>query len=197
MEDTIVVLRFTELAEARQALHELKQLDRDGRLRVREAALMERSGEGRAAVANPADDDGYFMPLGGTAGMLVEALGGPLGILFSPPDEGFRGHGGNSRHDGERDLLLESISRDLEPGVTIVVAEIADPDPAVLDAALERLGGTATRRAAEDVYAEVHAADEAANSASEEARRVLRTQRAGDIKERWERFKETAKSKRP
>jgi hypothetical protein len=198
MDDTVVVLRFTDLARARQALHDLKQLDEERRLQVRAAALMQRSGEGRTTVPNPADDDdGYFMPLGGSVGMLVEALGGPLGILFSPPAESFRGHGGMSPHEGERELLLESISRDLEPGVTIVVAEIADPDPAVLDPALKRLGGVVTRRAAEDVYAEVRAADEAASSASDEARRVLREQRAAGVKERLERFKDTAKSKLP
>jgi hypothetical protein len=198
MGDIVVVLRFTDVARARRALNELKQLDREGRLRVRSAALMQRSGEGRTAVRNPAeDDDGYFMPLGGTVGMLVEALGGPLGILFSPPAEGFRGHGGESPHEGERELLLESISRDLEPGVTIVVAEIADPDPAVLDSALRAVGGTVTRRAAEDVYAEVQAAEDATSSASEEARRVLRAQRSGQVREQWGRFKESAQSKLP
>lgn len=198
MDDTVVVLRFTDLARARQALHDLEQIDREGRLQVRAAALMQRSGEGRTAVPNPAeDDDGYFMPPGGTVGMLVEALGGPLGILFSPPAESFRGHGGESHHEGERELLLESISRDLEPGVTIVVAEIADPDPAVLDSALDGLGGTVTRRSAEEVYAEVQGAETATGSATAEARRVLREQRASALKERLERFKETAKSKLP
>jgi hypothetical protein len=197
MDDTIVVLRYTDLALARQALHELKQLDRQGRLQVRAAALMQRSGEGRTAVPNPADEDGYFMPLGGTVGMLVEALEGPLGVLFSPPGEGFRGHGGESRHEGERELLLETISRDLEPGVTLVVAEIADPDPAILDSALKALGGRVTRRPAEDVYAEVQAADKAATSASEEARRVLRAHRSDEIKERWAHFKAKAESKLP
>jgi hypothetical protein len=50
-----------------------------------------------------------------------------------------------------------------------------------------------TRRPAEDVYAEVQAAEKAASSASEEARRVLREQRAGQLKEQWDQVKETAK----
>ena len=69
------------------------------------------------------------------------------------------GHGGGSPHEGERELALEEISRSLEPGVTLVIAEIADPDPDVLDAALASLGGTVTRRPAADVYAEVQAAE--------------------------------------
>lgn len=54
--------------------------------------------------------------------------------------------------------MLDEISRALEPGVTLVIAEIADPDPGVLDSTLEALGGSVTRRAAREVYAEVEAA---------------------------------------
>jgi SpoVK/Ycf46/Vps4 family AAA+-type ATPase len=54
-----------------------------------------------------------------------------------------------------REAALERISRDLEPGVTIVIAEIAAPDPGVLGAVLEELGGTVTTRAAANVYAEL------------------------------------------
>jgi hypothetical protein len=45
-----------------------------------------------------------------------------------------------------------------------VVAEIADPDPDVLDSILAALGTTVTRRAAQDVYAELQAANEAGSS---------------------------------
>jgi hypothetical protein len=160
MEDTIVIARFTDLGEARRALHRLKQLDRDGRLRVREAALVQRSGQGDVDVPAPAQDaDGFYMPPGGIVGMLVETLSGPVGVLSQRPAEGFRGHGGRSVLDGQRELALEDISRNLEPGVTLVLAEIADPDPHVLDSALDALGGTVTKRAAQDVYNEIQAAN--------------------------------------
>jgi hypothetical protein len=167
MEDTIVAVRFAEPGEARRAMRELKQLDRDGRLRVREAALLARSGQGRIGVPGEGqDEDGFFMPPGGIVGMLVEAFAGPLGVVSHRPAESFRGHGGPSPHDGEREAALEDISRNLEPGVTLVVAEIADPDPDVLDSTLARLGTTVTRRAAQDVYAELQAAGEAESTAS-------------------------------
>jgi hypothetical protein len=158
MDDIIVTMRFAEIGEARRAMRELKQLDRDGRLRVREAALLERSGQGRIGLPGEGqDDDGFFMPPGGIVGMLVEALGGPLGVLYQRPADSFRGHAGPSPHDGERELALEDISRNLEPGVTLVVAEVAEPDPDVLDSTLAGLGKTVTRRAARDVYAELEA----------------------------------------
>ena len=82
MEDTIVTLRYTELGRARRALHELKRLDRDRRLQVRGATLVQRSGQG-GIDAPPAarDDDGHYLPPGGTVSMLLDVLGGPLGVL--------------------------------------------------------------------------------------------------------------------
>ena len=75
-------------------MRELKQLDRDGRLRVREAALLARSGQGRIGVPGEGqDEDGFFMPPGGIVGMLVEAFAGPLGVVSQRPAESFRGHG--------------------------------------------------------------------------------------------------------
>jgi hypothetical protein len=165
MDDTIVAVRFAAPGEARRAMKELKRLDRDGRLRVREAALLQRSGQGRIGVPEEGpNEEGFFMPPGGIIGMMVEALGGPLGVLHKGPAESFRGHAGPSPHDGEREVALEDISRNLEPGVTLLVAEIADPDPDVLDSTVARLGTTVTRRPAQEVYAELQAAQEAESS---------------------------------
>jgi hypothetical protein len=197
MDDTIVTVRFNDVGEARGALNELKRIDRDGQLRVREAALVGRSGHDVGSVRAAEDEDEYPLPEGGTVGLLVDVLSGPLGTLFARPTEGFRRHGGPSADDDEREAAIEEISRDLEPGVTLVVAEVEEPDPDALASALAAIGGTATERPAEDVYAEVRAAEQAAEAADEEARRVLRAQRREDRRADWERFKETMKSKLP
>ena len=159
MEDTIVTLRFTDLGRARRALHELERLDRERRLHVRGATLVQRSG--RDGIDTPPaarDDEGHYLPRGGSVGMLLDALGGPLGVLSTRPTEGYQRHPGPSPHEDERELALEEINRSLEPGVTLVIAEIANPDPDVLESTLGVLGGAVTRRAADDVYAEVRAA---------------------------------------
>jgi hypothetical protein len=159
MEDTVVTLRFTDLGRARRALHELERLDRERRLYVRGATLVQRSGQGGIdAPAAARDDEGHYLPRGGSVGMVLDVLGGPLGVLSARPTEGYQRHPGPSRHEDERELALEEISRSLEPGVTLVIAEIADPDPEVLEPTLDALGGAVTRRAARDVYAEVRAA---------------------------------------
>lgn len=159
MDDTIVVLRFTDQGEAKRALQELKRLDRNGRLRVSAAALVARPEHDAAGVrAGAGDADGYFTPRGGIVGMLVDAVSGPVGAVYERPTEAFHGHGHPAGHEGERELVLEDVRRNLEPGISLVIAEIADPDPTALDSALEGLGGSVTRRTARDVYAEVQAA---------------------------------------
>ena len=165
MDDTIVAVRFAESGEARRAMRELKRFDSDGRLRVREAALVVRSGQGRVGVPREGrDEDGFFMPPGGIISIMMEALAGPFGVVNQRPSASFRGHADPSPHDGDRELALEDISRNLEPGVTLLLAEIADPDPDVLDSALAGLGTTVTRRAAQEVYAELQGAHGAESS---------------------------------
>lgn len=160
MEDTIVTLRYTDLGRARRALHELERLDREGRLHVRGATLVQRSGQGGIdAPAAARDGEGHYLPPGGSVGMMLDVLGGPLGVLSARPTEGYQRHPGPSRHEDERELALEEISRSLEPGITLVLAEIADPDPEVLESTLSELGGEVTRRTARDVYAELRAAE--------------------------------------
>jgi hypothetical protein len=75
MEDTIITLRFTELGCARRALHELKRLDRERRLQVRGATLVQRSGQGGIDAPRAArDDDGHYMPPGRTDSMQLDGL---------------------------------------------------------------------------------------------------------------------------
>jgi hypothetical protein len=159
MHDTIVTVRFTDLAGARRALRMLKLLGSEGQLRVRAAALVERSAQGRICCPSGAeDDDGVFRPQAVVVGIVVDGLSGPMGGVFARPTEGFRRHSAPWTHAGEREVALEEISRNLEPEVTLVIAEIEDPDPDVLDSALDALGGMATRQDAEAFYAELGAA---------------------------------------
>jgi hypothetical protein len=77
------------------------------------------------------DADGFYLPKDGIVGIMVVALSSPSGAVFARATESFRGHGARPAHEAERELVLGEVSRNLEPGVTIVIAEITDPDPGV------------------------------------------------------------------
>ena len=57
---------------------------------------------------------------------MVDALSGPTGAVFGRPTESFRGHKAPPTHEAKRELVLGEVSKNLEPGVTIVIAEITD-----------------------------------------------------------------------
>jgi hypothetical protein len=156
MGDTIVTMRFTDVGHARRALRMLKLMGSEGQLRVRAAALVGRSEDGR--IGGYDEGEGGFTPPGGAVGTLVDALSGPVGGVFARPTENFRAHGAPWSPAHERVLALEEISRDLERGVTLVIAEVEDPDPDVLDSALDALGGRAGKRRAEAFAADLQAA---------------------------------------
>jgi hypothetical protein len=104
MEDTIVVLRFNDLGQARHALDELKRLDRDRRLQVSAAALVGRSNDGRIEASGGSEDaEGYYLPKDGIVGIMVDALSGPTGAVFGRPTESFRGQGAPPTHEAERE----------------------------------------------------------------------------------------------
>jgi hypothetical protein len=159
MNHTVVTVRFTDLEAARRALRMLKLLGSEGQLRVRAAALVERSAQGGIGRTSGAEDDeGVFLPQGEVVGVLVDGLSGPLGGMVARATDGFRRLGAPWAHTGEREVALEGGQSESRARVTLVIAEIEDPDPDVLDSALDAVGGTATRQDAEAFYAELGAA---------------------------------------
>ena len=77
MNHTIVTVRFTDLAEARRALRMLKLLDSEGQLRVRAAALVERSARGIGRPAGAEDGEGALPPRAGVVCRLVAEIEDP------------------------------------------------------------------------------------------------------------------------
>ena len=103
-------------------------------------------------------------------------------------------------HADDQDIALDAISGQIAPGQTVLVAEVGEVTPEVVDKAMAALGGTVTRRSAADVYDEVQSAKAAQDAAEAEARRVLREQRRAEHKDnaehkdKWEQFKKNIKS---
>jgi hypothetical protein len=97
-------------------------------------------------------------------------------------------------HAGDQDLALVAISGQIEPGHTVLVAEVGETATEVVDTTMATLGGTVTRRSAAEVYDEIQSAKAAQDAADAEARRVLREQRLAEHKDKWEQFKNKVKS---
>lgn len=198
MDDNVVLVGFTEQSKAYQALSSLRQAGDTGQLDVRAAALLERGPDGVVRV--PEGDDaapgapGAAIAAGSLIGMLIGVLGGPLGMLLGTSTGMLTGSVAAAAHAGDQDIALAAISGQIEPGHTVLLAEVGEVAPEVVDNAMSALGGTVTRRSAADVYDEIQSAKAAQDAADAEARRVLREQGRAEHKDKWEQFKNKIKS---
>jgi uncharacterized membrane protein len=195
VDDNVVVVAFADQSKAYQALSQLRQADGEGRVEVRASALLERGSDG--AVRVPEGDDvasGVGLAGGGLIGMLIGVLGGPLGVLLGGYTGMLVGGVGAVSREEDQDVALDAIARRIEPGHTVLVAEVGEVATEVVDGIMRPLGGTVTRRAAAEVYDEIQSAKAAQDAADAEARRVLREQRRAEHKDKWEQFKNKVKS---
>jgi uncharacterized membrane protein len=140
-------------------LSQLRQAGDTGRVEVRSAALLERGPDGVVRV--PEGDDaapGIGVAGGGLIGMLIGVLGGPLGVLLGTSTGMLTGGVIAADHADDQDIVLDAISGQIEPGQTVLVAEVGEVATEVVDNAMSTLGGTVTRRSAADVYDEIQSA---------------------------------------
>jgi uncharacterized membrane protein len=197
MDDNVVVVRFAERSKAYEALSVLKRLGDAGELDVRSAVVLERSADGKYSIPEGADNEaGFFMASGGLIGMLVGVLAGPLGVLLGGSLGALTGGSVEVGRAGDQDVALEGISKQIEPGSTALVAEVTEYATTLLDTAMDGVGGTASRRPASDVYAEVEAAEHAEVKDDLDGFKAKISQDHAERKAKWDAFKQEALSPR-
>ena len=64
-----------------------------------------------------------------------------------------------------------------------MIASVEEPAVEVIDGEMTKLGGEVTRRPVDDVMAELEAAEDAADAAAREARKVVRQQHKAEFTE--------------
>jgi uncharacterized membrane protein len=196
MDDNVIVVQFDEPSKAYQALSELNHLGDEGKVDVRSAALLERNQDGSVRTPEGADNDaGLYLVSGGLVGMLVGALAGPAGMLLGASFGALGGSVGEVARADDEDFALEAIGAHITPGSPALVAEVSEPAEEVLDKAMAALGGTVTRRPANDVYGEVVAAEDADMDEGVDAVKARVHKHRAEGKAKWETFKASVKSK--
>src|SRR4051794_19989902 len=179
MEDNGIVTPFSEHSRAYEALARLKELAAEGQIDIHDAAVVERAEDGTLHLRDETgdEDEGLATLAGGTLGLLIGILGGPLGVLLGGAMGLLAGAIVDTDQDEETDSVLEHISRSIGNGETAVLADLDESGPAPLDGAMAALDGHVTRYARKDVEAEIAGAEEAAHKARAKVRKELRHQR--------------------
>jgi uncharacterized membrane protein len=78
----VIAVTFDEQSKAYQALSTLKGLDREGRVELKSAAVVERDATGRLRIPEGVDNaTGEGFLTGGLIGMLVGIFAGPVVML--------------------------------------------------------------------------------------------------------------------
>ena len=192
----VVVVKFAEASKSYQALSVLKDCDAQGRIEVKSAAIVERTPSGELRMPEGEDNIAFIGTVSGSLiGMLIGVLGGPVGVLV--------GWGAGALMGGTIDIVgvtkseeaLTALARAIPPGSTAVIASVTEPAIEVIDGEMAKLGGEVTRRPADDVMAELEAAEEAADAAAREARKALRQKRKEELTTNLDARVETLKEK--
>jgi uncharacterized membrane protein len=192
----MIAVTFPEQSKAYQALSVLRDADAAGRIKVLGAALVERDASGALRMPESTHNvAGAATAGGGLVGLLIGVLGGPLGMLLGWSTGTLVGSTVDIERADTRGILIEEYARAVPTGSTALVAEVEEPAVEVIDGEMAKLGGTVLRRPAEEVLAELEAAEEAAAAAEREARKELREKKKADRKEKYEERKTKLKEK--
>jgi uncharacterized membrane protein len=194
LEQNVIAVSFQDDSNAYDAMTRLKELDSQGQLELDGAAVVVRAEDGHVEEKDEVDD--AHLPntaAGGLIGLVVGIIGGPLGILLGGATGVFVGSLFDLHDSDETLSALEALSKSAQVGRNLLLAEVAEQSPEVVDTAMQRLGGTVLRRGLFEVEAEVAAAEKAQRKAQKEARKELRKahhdQHRNEIHEKIEELK--------
>jgi uncharacterized membrane protein len=194
----VISVAFEDDRNAYGALTALKQLDTQGRLKVEAAAVVARGDDGKIDVKDQVGDVDYLGAVsGGTLGLLLGIIGGPLGVLLGGSYGLLVGSLFDLGEAGETESVLSQISTSVKPGRTALLAQVTEQSPEVVDTAMATLGGTVLRRAVDDVEAEMAAAEKAQFEAQREADKELMRGRREHTKEQTQAKVQALKAKAP
>ena len=194
--DNVVVVSFDDDSKPYQALSVLKSLSDQGRLAVKSAAVVQRDSTGATHIADGFDaETGEATAAGSLTGMLVGVLGGPIGMLLGAGTGALVGGTFDLQRASGSDEVLSQVNDSLQPGTTVLVAEVTEYSVEVLDGEMGRLGGAVTRRQSSEVIAELEAAEDAAEAAQAAARKALHEQKKAERKETFDERKAALKGR--
>jgi uncharacterized membrane protein len=185
--DSVVVVGFYENANAYQGFSKLKSLSDQQQLTARSAALVERDQNGTLQIKDSFEaETGVATAGGGLVGMLLGAIAGPYGMLLGLTGGALAGGKFELDRGDEQDEVLTQLNAAINPGHTVLVAQVNEPSVEVLDKAMGDLGGVVVRKPEADVLTELEAAEDAANAAQAAARKAVREKKMAEVKEKRE-----------
>lgn len=198
-ETNVIAVSFEDDDSAYAGLAKLKQLDADGQIELRGAAVVQRGADGSVTTKDTAGNEELEgMAAGGLIGLLVGILGGPLGVLIGGATGVLVGSLFDIEDGENTESVLAALSQEIRPGHDTLLVELQEQsDHDVVDGVMESRSGSVLRRPVADVEAEIAVAEQAQHEARKKARRELRHEREEKHKEHVTAKVEQLKAKLP
>jgi uncharacterized membrane protein len=191
----VIAVSFAENSAAYEAFSKLKELDRQEQISLGGAAIVEREENGQLITRDQVEDPRLSATAtGGLVGLVIGILGGPFGVLIGAATGLLIGSLFDLEDAADEGSVLATISNTVNPGKTVVIAELSEQGDEVVDSAMAGLGGSVLRRRVEEVEAEIAAAEEAQKVAKREARKKLHAERRTQLREQIEQKVEALKA---
>ena len=174
-----MIATFDDANAALEGLRELQQLDDAGKLRLRNAAVVERRPDGTWRIVDEDETADFHATLaGGLLGAMVGVLAGPLGLLLGAAAGLMAGEVIDVTEDEARELIHEEMIRCVPPGTTALVGDVDEPLSHPLDEPMAKLGAQITRWPRAEVQTELESAAEATEAGRQASRRILHRRKA-------------------
>jgi uncharacterized membrane protein len=160
----VFIATFGDEFEAKQALNDFQQMDRQGSIDLIDAAVIVRGADGKVTFEETADPSGKkWAKRGAIAGGVVGLLFPPSIIVGAAVGGGAGGLWGKIRDKGFKDEDLKAVGESMDPGTSAIIAIAEDRVIEQLQAGLEGYDRIAkhalSAEAAMAVTAEVEADD--------------------------------------
>lgn len=172
--ENVIAVSFRDDNAAYAALTRLKELDSQGQVSVKDAAVVARGDDGRIVEKDRVGGASFAgTATGGVVGLLIGVLAGPLGILVGGATGVLLGSLFDLDDADDTDSVLGEISKSIGAGPAGLLADVTEQSADVVDTAMQGLGGMVLRRSVDDVEAEIAAAEQAQRAAKKKARKEL------------------------
>ncbi|GGB01990.1 DUF1269 domain-containing protein [Puia dinghuensis] len=140
----LVVISFPTEELAMEASHKLAEAEGFGSITVYEKVMVRKDLDGKVTVLESNTTDGLRTLTGMALGTLG-AFAGPIGLVIGIFTGALAGAAVEADYFDFAEDFTEKVIEHLQPGTVVIVAEIYEEDPSLLDEVLEPLGGTISR----------------------------------------------------
>lgn len=182
--ENVIAVSFAENDAAYEAFSNLKELDGQRQVSLKDAAIVQRGDDGQLVTKDQVQDPHRSgTATGGLIGLVIGILGGPFGVLIGGATGLLIGSLFDIDDAQDEGSVLAAVSNMVSPGKTVVIGELSEQSDDVVDNAMGRLGGKVMRQSVDEVEAEIAAAADAQRAAKREARKKLHAERRSQVKE--------------